>query len=365
MSTPEDRVRELISERGISQGEFASLVGLDPSKMSKSLSGARRFSSLDLARIAEAGQVSVDWLLTGEEPALATAARAAAGSSSEQAVAEAKRLVELRASAARLGYPQPWRPIPSQPGYVRPAEHGKAIAQAALERLSSLDLDPLTIDLAEVMERAFGVDVCLTRLGEGFDGLATSTKDSQLILAGLTPVGLRQRFTLAHELGHLLAGDNQEIHTDEDIYSKASQHGDTEVRANNFAAAFLMPEEKLREAINPGFDQDAFARLAMDLMVSPLALAIRLESLQFIDGLKKERWGAMSAKSAARASQRQDRLADITAYATEPRGPGLLTRDLFTAYLDEKTTLRPYAQLVGVDSATLRDELERSTGQEA
>src|SRR5699024_6822902 len=121
------------------------------------------------------------------------AARAAAGSSSEQAVAEAKRLVELRASAARLGYPQPWRPVPNQPGSLRPAEHGRGMAEAALERVSSLDLDPLAIDLAEVMEQAFGVDVCLTRLGQGFDGLTTSTKDSQLILAGLTPVALRQR----------------------------------------------------------------------------------------------------------------------------------------------------------------------------
>lgn len=365
MNTPEDRVRQLIADSGTSQGEFANEVGLDPSKMSKSLSGARRFSSLDLARIAEAGHVSVDWLLSGEEPALATAARAAAGSSSETAVAEAKRLVELRTSATRLGYPQPWAPVQQRSGSARAADQGRALAQEALARLSSQDRSPLVVDLAEVIEQAFGVDVSLTRLGDGFDGLATSTGDAHLILASLTPVALRQRFTLAHELGHLLADDDQGIHTDADIYSAASRQGDSEVRANHFAAAFLMPEGELRAAVIPGFDQEAFAALAMDLMVSPFALAIRLESLRLIDGMKKDRWGAMTAKEAARVSQRQERLADVTAYATEPRGPGLLTRDLFTAYLDEKTTLRPYAQLVGVDSATLRDELERSTGQEA
>lgn len=363
MSTPEDRVRQLISDSGQSQGEFAERVGLDPSKMSKSLGGARRFSSLDLARIAEAGLVSVDWLLTGEEPALATAARAAAGSSSETAVAEATRLVELRASAARLGYPQPWRPLGSWDGASHPVAEGRAMAQEALTRMASMELSPAVADLADAVERVFGVDVCLTQLGERFDGLAASTEDAKVILAGLTPVALRQRFTIAHELGHLLSGDDQEIHADPDIYSPDSKQGESEVRANSFAAAFLMPEVDLRGAVHAEFDEVAFAKLAMSLKVTPTALAIRLESLRLIDGMKKERWRSMSAKQAARVAGAQDQLASVTAYATEPRGPGLLARDLFTAYLDEKTTLRPYAQLVGVDSNALRDELERPTEQ--
>lgn len=73
--------------------------------MSRSLAGARRFSSLDLARIAEHARVSVVWLLAGQEAPLATAARAASGSRAEIATATARKLVELRASVARLGYP--------------------------------------------------------------------------------------------------------------------------------------------------------------------------------------------------------------------------------------------------------------------
>lgn len=364
MSTPEDRVRQVIADSGVSQGDFAAEVGLDPSKMSKSLSGARRFSSLDLARIAEIGHVSVDWLLSGEEPVLATAARAAAGSSAETAVAEATRLVELRASAARLGYPQPWQPLPTREESSHPAAQGQARAEEALGRMASMGLSLALTDLADAVERAFGVDVCLTRLGGRFDGLAASTVDAKVILAGLTPVALRQRFTIAHELGHLLAGDDQEIHTDQDIYSPDSRQGDSEVRANNFAAAFLMPEAELRAAVDADFDEVAFAELAMHLKVTPTALAIRLETLRLIDGMKKEQWRSLSAKQAARLAGAQDQLAAVTAYATEPRGPGLLTRDLFTAYLDEKTTLRPYAQLVGVDPNALRDDLERAAEQE-
>ena len=359
MTTPADRVRDLIALSGVSQGEFASGVGLDPSKMSKSLAGARRFSSLDLARIAERSTVTVDWLLTGGETPLATAARAASGSSAQRALSEAGRLVDLRASATRLGYPQSWRSVPARSTRGRAVDQGADLAAEALARLESLSLDPVALDLATVLEAGFGVDVCITSLGDGFDGLAASTEDAKLILAALTPVAFRQRFTIAHELGHLLAGDDQGVHLDKDISSPESRRDQTEIRANAFAAALLMPESRLRAAVGPGFDEGAFATLSLRLMVSPPALAYRLENLRLIDAITRDVWKSLSASQAARKAGSANSMAAATAYSTEPRRPGLLARDLFAAYLDERTTLRPYANLLGVDTATLRDELER------
>lgn len=360
VTTPTDRVRQLIADSGVSQGKFASDVGLDASKMSKSLSGARRFSSLDLARIAERSKVTVDWLLTGEETPLATAARAASGSSAQRALSEAGRLVDLRTSATRLGYPQPWRSVPVHSTRGRDVDQGEDLAGEALARLEALGLDPVALDLASVVEAGFGVDVCITSLGEGFDGLAASTDDAKLILAALTPVAFRQRFTLAHELGHLLAGDDRGVHLDKDIYSAHGRRDQSEVRANAFAAALLMPESRLRGAVGPGFDEAAFASLSLRLMVSPSALAYRLERLRLIDSMTRDAWKSLSASQAARMAGAADSMAAATAYSTEPRRPGLLARDLFAAYLDERTTLRPYASLLQVDTATLRDELERS-----
>jgi Zn-dependent peptidase ImmA (M78 family)/transcriptional regulator with XRE-family HTH domain len=361
MTTSAERVRDLIADSGVSQGEFAAEVGLDPSKMSKSLTGARRFSSLDLARIAERSGVTVDWLLSGEEPPLATAARAASGSSAQRAVEEAGRLLELRGSASRLGYPQPWRPVSvGSVGRRGAADQGKALAATALARLESLGLDPADLDLASVLEAGFGVDVCITSLGDGFDGLAASTGEAKLILVALTQVAFRQRFTIAHELGHLLAGDDQGVHLDPDVYSRPARRDQSEAAANAFAAALLMPETRLREAVRPGFDQAAFAGLALRLKVSPSALAIRLETLRLIDAMNRDAWKSLSAKQATQLAGAPEELAAATRYATAPRRPGLLDRDLFTAYLDERTTLRPYANLLGVDVAKLRDDLERS-----
>lgn len=362
MATPLDRVRTLISDTGLTQGAFAAEVGLDPTKLSKSLSSSRRFTSVEYAEIAERCGVSVDWILTGDEPVLATAARATVGSTAERAVAEAGRLVELRESATRLGYPQDWRPVPVRWSGSQPRDQGAALAAEASARLASLELDVVTLDLASLVEHAFGVDVCLTGLGEGFDGLAASTSEAKLIVAAVTPVAYRQRFTLAHELGHLLAGDDQGIHADADVFSNESQRGPSEVRANAFAAHFLMPEHLLRGAVGSGFGEREFARLSVRLLASPSALAIRLERLRLIDSMASAAFRGMSAKSAARMAEAPTSIGAATAYSTEPRNPGLLARDLFTAYVEDKTTLRPYASLLGVDAAKLRDDLERSEG---
>lgn len=58
-----ERVRQVIAEAGCSQREFARRIVMDPSKLSRSLSGSRRFTAAELARIADAGEVGAGWLL--------------------------------------------------------------------------------------------------------------------------------------------------------------------------------------------------------------------------------------------------------------------------------------------------------------
>ncbi|MFI7012392.1 TetR family transcriptional regulator C-terminal domain-containing protein [Streptomyces sp. NPDC050145] len=57
------RVREVITAAGVSQREFARRIVMDPSKLSRSLSGTRRFTAAELARIADEGRVDAGWLL--------------------------------------------------------------------------------------------------------------------------------------------------------------------------------------------------------------------------------------------------------------------------------------------------------------
>ncbi|WP_026119587.1 TetR/AcrR family transcriptional regulator [Nocardiopsis ganjiahuensis] len=63
------RAREAIRRSGLSQREFAGRLGLDPTKLSKSLTGTRRFTALELAGIADETGVTVHWLLNGDDAA--------------------------------------------------------------------------------------------------------------------------------------------------------------------------------------------------------------------------------------------------------------------------------------------------------
>ncbi|NED83082.1 TetR family transcriptional regulator [Streptomyces sp. SID11233] len=58
-----ERVRQVIRNAGVSQREFARRMVIDPSKLSRSLGGTRRFTAAELARVADIAGIDVGWLL--------------------------------------------------------------------------------------------------------------------------------------------------------------------------------------------------------------------------------------------------------------------------------------------------------------
>ena len=100
----------------------------------------------------------------------------------------------------------------------------------------------------------------------------------------------RQRFTIAHELGHLLLHSDQHLHIDEafpiglrdEISSLAIDV--REIEANQFAAELLMPFDMLKSyvadmEIDIADDDKNIARLADIFQVSRQAMTIRLTRL--------------------------------------------------------------------------------------
>lgn len=58
---------------------------------------------------------------------------------------------------------------------------------------------------ADVADK-FNVDVAIEPLEHGLDGLAISRQGYSLIMVSSSIAAHRQRYTIAHELGHLMAG---------------------------------------------------------------------------------------------------------------------------------------------------------------
>jgi Zn-dependent peptidase ImmA (M78 family)/DNA-binding XRE family transcriptional regulator len=98
-----------------------------------------------------------------------------------------------------------------------------------------LGLNPLPslIDLLE----SKGVLVIITSADElkSFDGLQAHIGHQPVIVVSTHWPGCRQRFTLAHELGHLL------------MHNQLNSNLDEEKACNRFASAFLLPKVALNE----------------------------------------------------------------------------------------------------------------------
>jgi hypothetical protein len=63
-----ERIAGLIEASGLTAQEFAQRAQLDEARLINALNGLRRFSSLDVALIAEFTETTVDWLITGQHP---------------------------------------------------------------------------------------------------------------------------------------------------------------------------------------------------------------------------------------------------------------------------------------------------------
>ena len=99
----------------------------------------------------------------------------------------------------------------------------------------------------------------------------------------------RQRFTIAHELGHMLLHKDEQFHVDEsasirfrDEESRLATKSE-EIEANQFAAELLMPASFMADEIEglpKGIDpEDAIPILAERFQVSEQALTLRLSRL--------------------------------------------------------------------------------------
>ncbi len=109
----------------------------------------------------------------------------------------------------------------------------------------------------------------------------------------------RQRFTLAHEIGHLMLHSFDDLHYDRKGYgsefgrvrkrdaSSSTGENRDEVEANFFAAELLMPEEllhnelasrEMHDFLEADFDS-AVKLLAKQFKVSPQSLTVRLVQL--------------------------------------------------------------------------------------
>lgn len=154
-------------------------------------------------------------------------------------------------------------------------------------RRAPVDVRALASRYAHVVERALDDDVSGVLIPIDGGEWAIVVNDAH------SPV--RQRFTIAHELGHLLLHGYTAPHADRRFQFRDARSSEgsalEEVQANQFAAELLMPRALVLKAarnrsLEHGADPDAdadfavwIADLAERFAVSRQAMTIRLSSL--------------------------------------------------------------------------------------
>lgn len=148
----------------------------------------------------------------------------------------------------------------------------EACADSVRERWG-LGFDPIP-DLVDLLEE-HGVRVFMVEIedGEGFDGLAADVDNVPVIVVGKNWSGDRQRFTLAHELGHLM------------LKGRLTSDVPEERACNRFAGAFLFPRSEVQRALGTRrvrLEVKELALIKEEFGLSMAAVAHRAKDLRII-----------------------------------------------------------------------------------
>lgn len=165
----------------------------------------------------------------------------------------------------------------------------KAIKEIVTKLTEEHSINSVPVDI-EKLAILVGAEVKRDNFEDTLAGFIYLQGDMKLIGVNASDSLQRQRFTIAHELGHMHL-DKEAVSYDRDFAVKMrdehSKDGTDpiEINANLFAAELLMPEDKLRQdvaklgnQIDPE-DDEKIGMLAERYAVSRMAMTVRLTNL--------------------------------------------------------------------------------------
>lgn len=253
-----ERLRAVRESLGFTQAEVAKALGVHRPTISEIEAGRRAVTSEELYRLAKLYAVSVGQLLgdpaPGESEVLRVLFRKDGLETPAERVAVRRFIERCRATRELEEQLGVGKPADARPAYVAPAPQTKWDAIRQGERIAKDErrrLDqggqPVRNPLA-LLERQGVVIGPIGGMGPevALDGVFFES-DEVGACVGVNPqrdevTGFRTSFTAAHEYAHWLLRDVRV----EEFTFEARTEDLREVRANAFAAAFLMPEDGLR-----------------------------------------------------------------------------------------------------------------------
>jgi transcriptional regulator with XRE-family HTH domain len=257
MDTIGQRLKALRERADLRQADVGAVLGIDGSAVSRIEAGTRQLNAFEAGLLSQEYHWSPRELLgLPAAPAkLAIAARLRrSGANIAEARERAASIIEVDSLLDEAGAPHGATGVTFTVPFDAPTTADEATKQGeegaiALRNHSAL-VGPI-VDIARYAERHVGLDVLIEPMGGHCDGLLAVGDACALALVDSSVVSGRQRFTIAHELAHIVLGDATDVIECEDPAALSGASSLIERRADAFASAFLMPEAEFRRIAGP------------------------------------------------------------------------------------------------------------------
>jgi Zn-dependent peptidase ImmA (M78 family)/transcriptional regulator with XRE-family HTH domain len=238
-----ERLERARKAAGLSMKALADEIDLSANSIKKYEHGTAMPSSTNLLKLAKALSVRTEYFFRPTKVEIsgveyrkrANTAQKVLDRINGDVLDQAERWQELLEF-----YPDPVKPIPefslpeNLPNRLDGLEQVELLA-VQMRQAWDLGLNPIH-DMIDTMESK-GIMIITTDVetDKKFDGLAGKIGNTPVVVISTSQSGDRQRFTLAHELGHLV------------VHGRLSEELDEEKVCNAFAGAFLLPAQTLIE----------------------------------------------------------------------------------------------------------------------
>lgn len=239
-----ERIKQARKASGLSLRALAERAGISAMAISKYETGKSTPSSGVLLSLGKALGVRVEYFLRPMQVALkgveyrkhARLPKKVLQYIEGDVVEQIERFLELEQFLPSGGPIRPFKLPKGLPGHVDEYADLEAIA-LKVRKEWELGVNPIPELTDTLEERGIKVFQSEALHGDAFDGMAATVDGVPVIVVGAGWPGDRQRFTLAHELGHLV------------LKSRLARHLEEEKAANRFAGAFLAPESEVRKEL--------------------------------------------------------------------------------------------------------------------
>jgi Zn-dependent peptidase ImmA (M78 family)/transcriptional regulator with XRE-family HTH domain len=248
------KLRKARDERGISQQSAAEFLGLPRTAITQMERGSRSISTLELTKLAKFYRYPISYFLdeiSSDEKDINVILFRAAPNLNEATKDQIYHYIDLCKEGIALEKILDFEPRLSLPKYSLPFPKNKSEAVIQGTHIAEQERNRLNIGIGSISDITNlisnqGIWACSADLPDDISGLfLNNSKTGLIILVNANHVISRKRFSYAHEYAHALFDRDENIR----ISSTKNNSELIEVRANAFAAAFLIPSEGVNEIL--------------------------------------------------------------------------------------------------------------------